>query len=267
MTREPVVAGSFYPGTKDELIDYFGKFINEKANGKMKNAGGIIVPHAGYLYSGKTASLTYKKAENFGNPERIIIFGPNHTGFGSRVSVWPSGKWRTPLGEVNIDEESIDYLCAGHSIFEKDELAHLYEHSVEVQLPFCQYCFSNFLLIPIVITDQRKEVIMEILEKLKLFIKENPSTLIIASSDLNHYENEKTTLEKDNIVLKRILEKDIDGLYADINAYDISMCGFGPASIVMEIFKDKQPELVYHTTSAEASGDSTKTVGYGGVIF
>jgi len=147
--RKPVVAGKFYPETPIQLEKTCEAFIGEKSKDEyFKHPVGLILPHAGYVYSGKTAGLGIKNALRFGKPKNIIILGPNHTGYGESVAVWKQGTWQTPLGTLQVNEEITSKLVDNEFIFE-DEMAHLYEHSIEVQLPLLQYAFGDFKIVPI----------------------------------------------------------------------------------------------------------------------
>jgi len=264
--RKPVVAGKFYPGTPIQLEKTCEAFIGEKATNKnlFSQPVGLILPHAGYIYSGKTAGMGIKKAVELGRPKNIIIFGPNHTGYGEPISVWSEGIWQTPLGNIEVNSEIADKLIDNTVIF-SDEMAHLYEHSIEVHLPLLQYAFGEFKIIPVCMIDQRLSTVSKIVDKLKQIIKEYPDTLVVASSDFNHYDPHEITLEKDKLAIDKILEGDNEGLYERIKKHNITMCGPGPVAVVRSLFSNV--EIVYHTTSAEFSQDYSYTVGYASFIL
>lgn len=265
MDRKPVVAGKFYPETPIQLEKTCEAFIGEKSKDEyFKHPVGLILPHAGYVYSGKTAGLGIKNALRFGKPKNIIILGPNHTGYGESVAVWKQGIWQTPFGTLEVNEEITSKLVDNEFIFE-DEMAHLYEHSIEVQLPLLQYAFGDFKIVPICMRDQRLNIALKVAEKIKELLKDYPETLLVASSDFNHYDEHEITLKKDEHAIDKILEGDSVGLYENIKKYDITMCGPGPVAVVRSIFKNA--ELVYHTTSAEFSQDYSYTVGYASFLL
>lgn len=265
MNRKPVVAGKFYPGTPIQLEKTCEAFISEKAQNKyFEQPVGLILPHAGYVYSGKTAGLGIKSALRFGKPKNIIILGPNHTGYGESIAVWKEGEWQTPIGSAKVNEEISAKIIDSKIIFE-DEMAHIYEHSIEVQIPLLQYAFGDFKIVPICMKDQRLNTAIMVSEKIKEILKDYPETLLVASSDFNHYDPHEVTLKKDEYVIEKILSGNLEGMYEDIRKHDITMCGPGPVAVVRNIFKNA--ELVYHTTSAEFSQDYSYTVGYASFIL
>jgi len=265
MDRRPIVAGKFYPGTPIQLSKMCEAFVGQvKTVEYLKQPVGLILPHAGYIYSGKTAGMGVRRVFDFGRPKNIIILGPNHTGYGKQVSVWREGEWQVPNGKVLVNTSLADKIIDGKTI-EEDELAHMYEHSIEVQLPLLIYAFNEFTFVPICVMDQRLSTAKIIAEKISKVLEEYPETLVIASSDFNHYDAHETTIKKDEIAVSRILENNLEGLYSDLKEYDITMCGPGPVAVVRNLFKNA--ELVYHTTSAEFSQDYSYTVGYASFIL
>lgn len=265
MNRKPVFSGKFYPGTPFQLEKACEAFVGNKCEGEyLKEPVGLILPHAGYIYSGKTAGLSIKEVAQMGKPENIIILGPNHTGYGEPIAVWPNGAWSTPLGSVEINEDIASELIDNEVIF-GDTLAHMYEHSIEVQLPLLQFSFSEFKFVPICMGDQSLLAVAELARRLRIVLEKYPRTLVIASSDFNHYDSHEITLEKDDLAIEKILEGDIKGLYEVIRKHNITMCGPGPVAVVRSIFKNAK--LVYHTTSAEFSQDYSYTVGYASFLL
>lgn len=265
MDKKPVVAGKFYPGTPGQLEKVCEAFVGGKSTSKyLEKPAGLILPHAGYVYSGKTAGLGIREIANIGKPQDIVIIGPNHTGYGKSISVFASGSWSTPLGKIEINEYIARELVDNEIIFD-DELAHMHEHSIEVQLPLLQYAFSEFRIVPICMMDQSIMASLEVSMMLRKILEKYPSTLIVASSDFNHYDPHDVTLKKDELAISKILEGDIKGLYENIKKYNITMCGPGPISVVRSLFKDIR--LIYHTTSAEFSQEYSYTVGYASFIL
>ncbi|AMW33237.1 AmmeMemoRadiSam system protein B [Fervidobacterium islandicum] len=265
MNRRPVVAGKFYPGTPNQLASVCEAFVgNEKPKNYLSHPIGLILPHAGYVYSGKTAGLGIRRAIEFGRPRNIIILGPNHTGYGAAVSVWREGEWYVPNGSVKISTEIADEIIDGKLISD-DEAAHLYEHSIEVQLPLLIHAFGEFQFVPICMMDQRLSTARYVAERIRKILEKYPDTIVVASSDFNHYDPHEITIKKDEIAIQRILANDLEGLYEDLRKYDITMCGPGPVAVVRSLFN--HAELVYHTTSAEFSQDYSYTVGYASFIL
>ncbi|KAF2956731.1 AmmeMemoRadiSam system protein B [Marinitoga sp. 38H-ov] len=260
MTRYPVVSGSFYPSDKNELIKILDGFFRDLGERKEEyiNPTGIISPHAGYIFSGKTAAYAYSELYKKGNIKRAIIIGPNHTGIGPNISVYPEGTWVTPLGELEIDDKT-------NELIEKlgisgDFSAHRFEHSIEVQLPFLQYLYGNiFKIIPIILSDQSLETTKNLAKVLNEIIDDG--TVIIASSDLNHYENHNITMKKGELIIEAIKEKNSEKLYEYIYKYNISACGYGCINTLLSM-NFLKINILNHTTSAEAFGEYERTVGY-----
>ncbi|WP_232218194.1 MULTISPECIES: AmmeMemoRadiSam system protein B [unclassified Thermosipho (in: thermotogales)] len=261
MKRKMAFADKFYPKDVYKLKSFFDTYIDKVFLEKSKKNFGMILPHAGYVYSGKTVLLTLKEALSFGKPERVIIFGTNHTGFGKETfSVWERGKWETPFGDLQIDELFTKKLLEYERV-SSDYSVHLYEHSIEVILPFLKYCYNDFKIVPIVYNYQNYNSTLEMVEFLRSLNLEK--TLIIASSDFNHYDSHKKTLEKDELLINEILKRNTTEFFK--LGQEVSACGIGPISVVVEYFQNVK--LVYHTTSAEFSGDYNFTVGYAGFVL
>jgi len=249
----------FTQAQKKELLSLI-EFLFEKKPKSNKNdyqKRGLILPHAGYVYSGKIAARAIEKVK--GKPKNIYIIGPNHTGLGEDISIMDKSEWATPLGNVPINKTKADELCNLLGI-EPDYKAHLSEHSIEVQLPLLQYWFEQDIrIIPIAMKDQSKhtaKTLGEILEQVS-----SKEDLIIASTDLNHYESQKTTVEKDELIIEDIKNRDIEKLYEHIMKERISMCGYGPTSVLLQQNFNKI-EIVSHSTSGETLDEYETVVGY-----
>ena len=265
--RAPAVAGYFYPSNRKELEKILTTFF-DKAKKEVKereNVIGIAAPHAGYIYSGLTAAYAYASLPK-NQKKTIVIIGPNHTGYGSEVSVYPSGKWKTPLGEIEVDESFADELIRNCNVVERDEAAHIYEHSIEVQLPFLQFLYgNNFKIVPICLLNQSLEV-AECLANALLKIKKD--FLVIASSDLNHYESYEITQRKDAEIIKAITSLDLKKFYQTLENLNVSACGYGAIATLMSLTKklNGKIELIRHSTSGEVSEDYSSVVGYASLI-
>ncbi len=265
MVREPAVAGRFYPEQHDSLLQEVLSYTN--LNVEKVQALGCVCPHAGYMYSGHVAGAVYARLEL---PARFIILCPNHTGMGRPISIMSEGSWRTPLGEVKIDEELAAALKRNCPLVEDDALAHRAEHALEVQLPFLQALRKDFTFVPITVGVGRFEPLHDLGEAMGTTIAGLGERLtIIASSDMNHYENDKLTRVKDRKAIDRMLALDPRGLYETVVKEDISMCGFGPAVAMLTAAKRrgaKAAELIKYATSGDISGDREKVVGYAGIV-
>jgi len=264
--RTPAVAGRFYPANPATLSAMISIFLDE---GSIRRpAIGVVVPHAGFIYSGHVAGAVYSRISI---PSRTIILCPNHTGYGVPLSIMRRGEWQTPLGSLEIDSELADALLMADPQLEDDREAHRSEHAVEVQLPFIQFLHkSGVKFVPIVVgvSDWSS------LERLGKAIGEtvarvDRSTLIMASSDMNHYESDAITRVKDAKAIDPLLKLDAMGLHDTVRRERISMCGAGPATAMIVAAKTlgaTKAELVKYATSAEVSKDFDRVVGYAGVI-
>ncbi|MEW6776524.1 MAG: AmmeMemoRadiSam system protein B [Bdellovibrionota bacterium] len=266
--RAPAVAGAFYPGDPQELLGMLASFREGEKPGKKLPVKAVLVPHAGFVYSGKVAAKVYGKIDP---PSLCILLGPNHTGMGARASLWNKGSWRTPLGSVPIDEEAAAALLSKTRILEPDERAHRREHCLEVQLPFLQAIRKDLRIVPIVLGHLSPAECEALARELADFVKASREpVLLISSSDMNHYLPDRENRAIDKIALKEIEAFSPEGLYETVEQNDISMCGYIPTAIVMRAAKElgaKHSELVAYATSAEAFGDKSRVVGYAGALF
>ena len=267
--RRPAVAGRFYPSDPERLArdldHYFESGPAER--GKVENAFGCVVPHAGYMYSGTVAAAVYRRL-----PERdsFLILCPNHFGRGEPLAIMSSGTWLTPFGEARVDEKLASAVCGECEGVTEDAVAHAGEHSLEVQLPFLQKTAKEFTFVPVAIGVGSYEKLEELGLGISRVLKRLPGkTLVIASSDMNHYEPDGITREKDRKAIERILALDPEGLYETIRREDISMCGYGPTIAMLTAARELgalRAELAMYATSADASGDRSTVVGYAGII-
>jgi MEMO1 family protein len=263
--RRPAVAGRFYPGDPSVLLADVRSYLSPTE--KTISAIGCVVPHAGYIYSGHVAGAVFARLNI---PRRCIVLCPNHTGMGQPVAVMSHGAWETPLGQVAVDSSLADTLKQRFPQLTEDADAHRAEHAAEVELPFLQAKSPNFSFVPIALGTGK----FEVLENLGLAIAdivraEAEPVLIIASSDMNHYESDKITRVKDHKAIDRILALDARGLFDVVMNEDISMCGFGPTVTMLTAAKHlggTSAELVKYATSGDISGDREMVVGYAGVV-
>jgi hypothetical protein len=264
--RKPAVAGQFYSrnaeGLREELDNCFA---GTKGQGLPQlPAVGAVVPHAGYTYSGHVAAHVYARLPK---AETFIIIGPNHRGIGSAVSV-SSETWSTPLGSVEADREFIEKLPK--KIIDTDEDAHRQEHSLEVQVPFLQYAFKSFRIVPIVMSLQDDETAKEVGEEIAKAMSETKrNAIIIASSDFTHYEPDSAARQTDRQVIEAILEMDVEKMYRRIFEKDASVCGYGPIAAMLNATKKVASggELLEYATSGDVVGDKSSVVGYAGIII
>jgi AmmeMemoRadiSam system protein B len=273
--REPAVAGQFYPGKPAELRHEVEEFLSAgsaKASAKTGtptsklHALGIIAPHAGYVYSGAVAGAVYARIEV---PRRVIVLCPNHTGLGEALSITSTGSYRTPLGEIPLDDAMGADLKAGFPLLREDALAQQREHAVEVQLPFLQMAQPDLTFVPITVGTGQFEVLAALgLVLAKSIAACAEPVLIVASSDMNHYEGDDETRVKDALAIEQVLQLQPRGLYQTVRSQSISMCGVGPAvamlTAVLKLGAHKA-ELIQYATSGDVSGDREHVVGYAGI--
>lgn len=264
--RHPAVAGQFYPRDPDKLRAEIKSFTAKPSQPVI--ALGCIVPHAGYIFSGHVAGAVYARLQL---PEKFIIMCPNHTGIGTPLSVMSDGEWETPLGNVSIDAELASNLKSRCSLLSEDSTAHRYEHAVEVQLPFLQTRREHLTFIPVAIGTSRFEALTALGQAIADAVKAaGQPVLIIASSDMNHYESDSLTRHKDSRAIERVLALDPRGLYDVVNNENISMCGYGPAVAMLTAAKTlgaQSAELIKYATSGDISGDRDHVVGYAGIAI
>jgi AmmeMemoRadiSam system protein B/AmmeMemoRadiSam system protein A len=264
--RKPAVAGSFYPAFGDKLEDMVNSMVSDSL--WKEEVTGLICPHAGYIYSGVVAGAAFSHIKF---TDTFIIMGPNHTGLGKPFSIMTSGTWETPMGNVAVDAELAEKLIGNSSYLEDDVNAHLREHSIEVQLPFLQHFKKDVKIVPIVLSHASgtvyKEIGTEIAEVLNGLER---NVVILASSDMTHYEAEEEARRKDHAAVDAILHLDEDLLLERIAEQNITMCGYGPAVALISAAKalgSRQGRLVRYQTSGEASQDYSSVVGYAGIII
>jgi len=276
--RRPCQAGAFYEGDAESLKRQIKNcFLHKLGPGKLpevakigsRNIIGLVCPHAGYMFSGYVAAHAYYNLALDGKPDVAVIFGPNHTGYGSALAVMNEGFWRTPLGDVEVDTEIANGIMRESQIIDVDESAHRLEHSIEVQLPFLQYIYgSEFKIVPICFLMQDLHSAREVGQAVAKVLAEK-NAVIIASSDMTHYEPHDIANEKDRQAIDAILELDEKLLLKRIEDFNISMCGFVPATVMLIACKElgaKMAELVKYQTSGDVIGDYSEVVGYAGMI-
>ena len=268
--RQPAVAGQFYPADPRALRREIEDFLRaEKVTGSRPekiHALGCVVPHAGYIYSGGVAGAVYERLDL---PQRYIILCPNHTGRGEPLAIMSHGVWRTPLGDVTIDEELAADLKSRFSLLSEDSAAHRSEHALEVQIPFLQVLQPDFRFVPIVVGTSQFEVLSALGASLASAMCESrEQVLVIASSDMNHYESDPVTRVKDRRAIETIQALDPRGLYDVVRQGNISMCGYGPTVAMLTAalkLGATKAELIRYATSGDAFGERDRVVGYAGI--
>lgn len=262
--RTPHVAGLFYPAESGELKQFLSQTLGPLSSPQKVKA--IMVPHAGYVYSGATAARVFARVKI---PATVLMLGPNHTGFGRPFSIMTKGFWQTPLGKVPIDESLANELLEGSDYFEVNESAHAREHSLEVEVPFLQHLNPAVKIVPVAIHTDDFQALREAAEQ-AVRILGNRDVLILASSDMTHYESVKQAEVKDRLALEAILALDENRLKREVELHDISMCGFYPMYMTLIMSKQlgaTKAELIEYTHSGIVSRDYDHVVGYAGVVI
>jgi len=265
LIRHPAVAGRFYPLDQETLLGQLEEFL--PIGGASKPALGCVAPHAGYIYSGGVAGAVYAAIDV---PRRCLLLCPNHTGKGRPLAIMSAGAWETPLGIVPIDATLAAALVQQFPLLTPDPEAHRSEHAIEVQLPFLQRRNAHLTFVPIALGTGHFEVLEQLGNAVGDVLREQAEpTLVIASSDMNHYENDRITRAKDLKAIEQMLALNARGLFDVVTNEDISMCGFGPAIVMLTAAKrlgSKSAELVKYATSGDVSGDREMVVGYAGLV-
>jgi AmmeMemoRadiSam system protein B len=263
--RAPAVASIFYDARPDRLEKSVRSYLAEGP--APAPALGAIVPHAGYIYSGPVAGAVYARLEI---PSTVVILCPNHTGLGAEAALDPSAAWRTPLGEVPLNRRLAERLLGLCPSLHEDPLAHRREHSLEVQLPFLQVLRPDVQLVPICLAQPRLALCREVGEALAILrAEESEPPLLLASSDMNHYESRETGRRKDDLALTRVEGLDAEGLFRTVLTESISMCGFLPVTALLFAARAAtavKARVVARSDSGEETGDTSSVVGYAGVI-
>jgi AmmeMemoRadiSam system protein B len=277
--RHPCQAGAFYEDNPESLRRQIkGCFLSRLGPGKLPEVNkngprkivGLVCPHAGYMFSGPVAAHSYYHLALDGKPDVVFLFGPNHTGLGSGLAVMNEGFWRTPLGDVEIDGELANKLTTEAKIVDVDDSAHSFEHSIEVQLPFLQYLYgSDFKIVPICFLMQDLSSAREVGEAVaKVAAQRN--AVIIASSDMTHYETQERAERKDRKALEAIEALDETRFYSTVEANRITACGYGPIAALItaaKVLGVKEAKLLCYKTSGDVIGDYSSVVGYAAVCF
>ena len=276
--RRPAVAGQFYPADPlelKELIDWCylhplgpGRTPPERKTNAPLVA--VVCPHAGYVYSGPVAAHSFLHASSLRDPELIVVVAPNHYGIGSGVSTFRSGQWETPLGKLTVDSAAAAKLADIAEIVSFDPEAHRLEHSLEVQLPFIQRIYGDSVpFLPISLLFQDVDTAKTMAAAVAKLLR-GKRAVLVASSDLTHYEPAEEAKRKDLALLEKVLEFDMEGFYSTLESLNVTSCGFGAIATVMGAAKElglSHAELLKYATSGDTSGDNLQVVGYGALRF
>jgi AmmeMemoRadiSam system protein B len=266
MLRSPAVAGQFYPKHPAALAHTIDQLIPPVK--QTSAAYGIMVPHAGYVYSGAVAGKTFA---NVTIPDEVVILGPNHHGIGHQIAVFQGGGWDTPLGTVPIAEGLADAILVACPMAAADDQPHLAEHSLEVQVPFLRTLHAGVTIVPLCIGRVSLEILLALGDGLARALRTRPQLpLMVASTDMTHYESGEAARRKDQQALQQILALDPEGLYCTVRDEHISMCGVLPTVIVLRAalaLGATKAVLVDYANSGDVTGDQREVVGYAGVVI
>lgn len=281
MARKPAVAGMFYESDKRELTQSIRECflsrlgpgtIPEVADKRLGRVLGLVCPHAGYIYSGPAAACAYYELAKDGLPDIAVILGPNHHGMGAAAAVGTQDEWVTPLGSMRVDQEIANEIVRLAEFAKADDSAHVREHSIEVQLPFLQYISRDrkaIRIVPIAIAYLNRSDALHLATDLGDAITqsiEGKSAVIIASSDLTHYESRENACAKDALALEHVLNIDPEGLIETVYERSITMCGVLPAAVMLHACKvlgaTSAHKLAYYS-SGDITGETDQVVGYG----
>lgn len=268
MIREPFVAGQFYAGSGPALKEQIKSFVDRQA--VLTDAIGAVSPHAGYVYSGSVAGKVFSSIRA---KATYIILGPNHTGSGAMIGIDRCDAWATPIGEVKVDRRLAGEIIGSSSKISRDNICHEQEHSIEVQIPFLQYLFKDFSIVPIAVSgadiETYREIGSAIAGSVKALKMERDVT-IIASSDMTHYESSDDAKRKDSVAIEAVLKLDEALLVERVQSMDITMCGSAPTAIMITAAKElgaRTARLIKYCNSGDVSGDYDSVVGYAGIII
>jgi AmmeMemoRadiSam system protein B len=265
MQRQPAVAGQFYPGSENILRNTLSHLIPK--NTSPKRVKGIISPHAGYVYSGSIAGKVFSQIEI---PATVLIIGPNHRGAGAPAALYPDGEWLTPLGPLAINSRLNDLLLRHVPFIQSDSVAHQHEHSLEVQVPFLQYLRPDVTVSAICLRNGDYSALQQIAVGIaEAIIDYGEEVLIVASSDMTHYESAEAAKQKDELALERVMSFDSKGLLEVCRSRQITMCGVIPSVVMMEAARRlgaTKAELIAYSNSGDVTGDNSQVVGYAAVV-
>jgi AmmeMemoRadiSam system protein B len=265
LRRSAAVAGQFYYGDAARLAQQVEQYIDKDA--KRERVIGLVSPHAGLMYSGPVAGAVYSSIVF---PETFVLIGPNHTGLGAPISLMESGEWEIPTAVFQIDEKLSQRIAMNVSIVTKETQAHMFEHSLEVQLPFVAHFSRKVKIVPVIMLSASVEDCRILGEGIAKAVKSaGYSVVIAASSDMSHYVPDTVARQKDKKAIDRMLALDPEGLYETVVRERISMCGYLPATAMLYAAKAlgaRSARLVKYATSGEVSGDYDHVVGYAGVV-
>lgn len=265
MKRNPAVAGQFYHGTAARLKEQVAQYI--RADAPKETVVGLMSPHAGLIYSGSVAGEVFSSVTM---PQTFIMLGPNHTGLGPDISLMDAGEWEIPTGLFRVDSKLASKIALNSGRVSRDAQAHIFEHSLEVQLPFIAHFSADVKIVPIALLSASYEDCLDLAQAIAEAVRGvDYPVVILASSDMSHYLPEKQARRMDAMAIEKILALDPGGLYETVRKERISMCGYLPATVMLaasRLLGADSARLVKYATSGDVSGDFDSVVGYAGIV-
>lgn len=266
LERKSAYAGQFYPADPDSLLRTVQSHTRRQE--PLPEASAVVVPHAGYIYSGSVAGAVLSSVKL---PRRIILLGPNHTGMGEPLSLSPDTSWTTPLGDIPVDQELNLKLLENCPELREDRDAHRREHSLEVQIPFLQVLRPGCTISAICVGTAKYDMLQSLGRAMAKAVQSaGEPVLLLSSSDMTHYESAESAAAKDRLAIDRILELDPSGLYRTVLENNISMCGFAPTISVLTACLETgatSGRLIDYTNSGVETGDFRQVVAYAGIVI
>ena len=268
MVRAPAVAGRFYPGEPDALESLVKRLLNDTGETVARGVVALLAPHAGFQYSGEVAGAVYREVKV---PSRVILLGPNHTGFGPPLSVWDRGTWELPGSPIRVDESLAKALLETCPDLTADESAHRYEHAIEVQLPFLRARREQMSITPLIVGTDRMETLRNLGECVARVLGSlKDEVLLVISSDMTHYEPAESARRKDHLAVAAMEALSPEDLLRVVRDERVSMCGFAPAVAGLVAARQlgaRSGRLVRYAHSGEITKDDESVVGYAGMVF
>lgn len=267
MDRQPVVAGQFYRGEPRALMAEVRRYLDLAPGREARPTILAMVPHAGYMYSGGVAGQTLGQADL---APSLLLLGPNHTGLGRSLAMWPDGRWHTPAGSLAVDAALAADLLAAEPRLAADPAAHLQEHSLEVVLPFLLAVRPDATMVPVSVSERSLETLESVGKNLAAALAARPGPVsIVVSSDMSHYVTHQQAQDRDGLAIQAMLALDPHRLFEVVRRHGVSMCGVLPMTLGLFIARERgatQARLAAYATSGEASGDYRRVVGYAGIL-
>jgi MEMO1 family protein len=267
--RPPTAAGLFYEDSPNILRNNIDEFIEKARTPKLGvPIRALISPHAGYVYSGFTASHAYKMIQG-SKYDCVIIVGPSHREYFKGVSIYPGDAYETPLGTVPVNKEIREELLNGEKVIMASDAGHRSEHSIEVQLPFLQHVLGDFSFVPVIMGDQHRFLCNELAESI-VRVAANRNILLVASSDLSHYHPYDEAVMLDNLVISEVEKFNSETFINKIEKHSFEACGGGPIAAVMNAGRKlgaSKAEILYYCNSGDITGDKSGVVGYLAAVF